>query len=214
VSRHLSSDGFDVIECGDGRQVLEHVTSSRFDLIVLDGELSGLDGIALCRAIRRGSANACSPILIVATSSVESDKVLAFANGADDYITKPLRIREFLARVTAVIRRTQRVTDHSERGLIHGPNIRLDPSRRRVVVRESVVVCSKREFDLLYALASSPGIVFSREQLVTRYWRDGRDVNARLIDSIICRLRRKIERDPELPELIITVWGSGYKFSE
>jgi DNA-binding response OmpR family regulator len=214
ISRHLLSEGFDVLECGDGRQALEHVTASRFELIVLDGALPGLDGIALCRAIRQGSANAGSAILIVATSSAESDKVLALANGADDYMTKPLSIREFLARVSAVMRRAHRVTEHNERGPIDRPDIRLDPSRRQVVVRGSVVVCSKQEFDLLYALASSPGIVFTREQLVARYWRRGPGADARLVDPIISRLRRKIERDPDMPTLIITVWGRGYKFVE
>jgi DNA-binding response OmpR family regulator len=214
ISRHLLSEGFDVVECGDGRQALEHVTASRFELIVLDGALSGLDGIALCRAIRQGSANAGSAILIVSKSSAESDKVLALGNGADDYMTKPLSIREFLARVSAVMRRAHRVTDHNEKAAIDRPDIRLDPSRRQAVVRGSVVACSKQEFDLLYALASSPGIVFTREQLVARYWRGGPDADVRLVDPIISRLRRKIERDPDTPTLIITVWGSGYKFVE
>jgi DNA-binding response OmpR family regulator len=210
----LLSDGFDVIECGDGRQVLEHVTSSRFELIVLDGALSGLDGIALCRAIRKESANARSAILIVATSSAESDKVLALGNGADDYMTKPLSMPEFMARVSAVMRRAYGVIDHKEKGPIDRPDIRLDPSKRQVVVRGSLVACSKQEFDLLYALASSPGIVFTREQLIAQHWRGSPDADVRLVDPIICRLRRKIRRDPHTPKLILTVWGSGYKFME
>ncbi len=214
VSSHLLSDGFDVIDCDDGRQVLEHVTSSRFDLIVLDGALSGLDGIALCRAIRTGSANARSAILIVATSSAESDKVLALGNGADDYMTKPLSMPEFLARVSAVMRRAYPVMDQNQTAPIDRPDIQLDPSKRQVVVRGSVVACSKQEFDLLYALASSPGIVFTREQLLAQYWRDDRAADVRLVDPIICRLRRKIQRDPHTPQLILTVWGSGYKFME
>ena len=214
ISRHLLLEGFDVVECGDGREALERVTASRFELIVLDGALTGLDGIALCRAIRQSAVNTGSAILIVATSSAESDKVLAFVNGADDYMTKPLSIREFLARVAAVMRRAHRVIEHHERGPIDRPEIRLDPSKRQVVVCGSAVACSKQEFDLLYALASSPGIVFTREQLVARYWRGSRDAGVRLVDPIISRLRRKIESDPETPTLIITVWGMGYKFAE
>jgi DNA-binding response OmpR family regulator len=212
ISRHLFSEGFEILECGDGREALEQTTASRFELIVLDGALSGLDGIALCRAIRQGSANARSAIFIVATSASESDKVLALVNGADDYLTKPLSIREFLARVSAVMRRTQPAGDGKDP--IDRSDIRLDPSKRQVFVRGSAVACSKQEFDLLYALASSPGVVFSREQLVARYWRGGSDAEVRLVDPIISRLRRKIERHPDAPRLILTVWGVGYKFSE
>jgi DNA-binding response OmpR family regulator len=214
ISRHLFSEGFEILECGDGREALEQITASRFELIVLDGALSGLDGIALCRAIRQGSANSRSAILIVATSTSESDKVLALVNGADDYLTKPLGIREFLARVSAVMRRTQPAADSHGKDPIARSDIRVDPSKRQVLVRGSVVACSKQEFDLLYALASSPGIVFSREELVARYWRGGPGAEVRLVDPIVSRLRRKIERNPDAPRMILTVWGVGYKFSE
>jgi len=214
ISQHLFSEGFETFECRDGREALERVSASAFELIVLDGALSGIDGIALCRAIRHGSANSRTAILIVATSACESDKVLALINGADDYLTKPLSIREFLARVSAVMRRTQRAADSNAKASIVRADIQLDPAKRKVLVRGCAVSCSRQEFDLLYALASSPGIVFSREQLVAKYWRGGRDADVRLVDPIISRLRRKIERDPDSPRLIVTVWGVGYKFSE
>ena len=144
--------------------------------------------------------------------------MLALVNGADDYLTKPLSIREFLARVSAVMRRARRVAGTSTKKAIDRPDIQLDPSRRQVVVRGTAVACSKQEFDLLYALASSAGIVFSREELLARHWSASaasplrRDV--RLVDPIISRLRRKIEDDPDEPRLILTVWGIGYKFAE
>lgn len=217
LSHHLASEGFDVGECGDGREALEHLSDSPFDLVVLDAALRGLDGIALCRAIRQGSANSHAAIFIVAASAAESDKVLALVNGADDYVTKPLSIREFLARVSAVMRRTARAIAPDVKRPIHRADIQLDPSKRQVRVRGRVVACSKQEFDLLYALASSPGIVFSREQLLARHWStfagDHRS-SIRLVDPIISRLRRKIEHAPDSPRLIITVWGVGYKFSE
>jgi len=142
---------------------------------------------------------------------------------------KPLSIREFLARVSAVMRRARRGAHTGTKKAINRPDIQLDPSRRLVVVRGTAVACSKQEFDLLYALASSPGIVFSREELIARYWSPSaastsalrasagrsplrRDV--RLVDPIISRLRRKIENDPAEPRLIATVWGIGYKFVE
>jgi two-component system OmpR family response regulator len=223
VSRHLLSEGFDIGECGDGLEALRCITVSRFDLIVLDGALSGLDGIALCRAIRQGSANLHSAVFIVATSASESDKVLALVNGADDYLIKPLSIREFLARVSAVMRRTERASERSTRSPIERADVRLDPARRQVFVRGRAIACSKQEFDLLYALAASPGIVFSREELLARYWpasaasplRRGKPETAiRLVDPIVSRLRRKIERQPDVPRMILTVWGVGYKFAE
>ena len=213
LSHHLASEGFDVGECGDGREALEHLSDSPFDLVVLDAALRGLDGIALCRAIRQGSANSHAAIFIVAASAAESDKVLALVNGADDYVTKPLSIREFLARVSAVMRRTARATEADVKRPIHRSDIQLDPSTRQVRVRGRVVACSKQEFDLLYALASSPGIVFSREQLLARHW-SSFATGIRLVDPIISRLRRKIEHNPDSPQLIITVWGVGYKFAE
>jgi two-component system response regulator ResD len=222
ISRHLLSEGFAIGECGDGREVLEHIAVSRFDLIVLDGALPGLDGIALCRAIRQGSANPHSAVFIVAHSPAESDKVLALVNGADDYLTKPLNIREFLARVSAVMRRARRTADRSAQSPIDRADIRLDPAKRQVLVRGRSIACSKQEFDLLYALASSPGVVFSREELLERYWPAsaaaalGRERPAaiRLVDPIISRLRRKLQLDGGAPGLIVTVWGIGYKFAE
>jgi two-component system OmpR family response regulator/two-component system alkaline phosphatase synthesis response regulator PhoP len=217
VSRHLLSEGFDVVECGNGREVLDRTTTSRFDLIALDSSLSGLDGIALCRVIRQGSANLHSAIVMVSASAAESDKVLALANGADDYLTKPLSIREFLARVSAVMRRTERAVEFGTHPPVDRADIRLDPAKRQVLVRGQAISCSKQEFDLLYALASSPGIVFSRQDLLARCWPPESRTRAaavRLVDPIVSRLRRKIERQPDAPRLIVTVWGIGYKFAE
>ena len=221
LSHHLGSEGFDVGECVDGREALEHLSDSPFDLVVLDASLRGLDGIALCRAIRQGSPNAHAAIFIVAASAAESDKVLALVNGADDYVTKPLSIREFLARVSAVMRRTVRAIEVDAKRPIHRGDVQLDPSKRQVRVRGRAVACSKQEFDLLYALASSPGIVFTREELLARYWSafahatvSRSDSSIRLVDPIISRLRRKIEHEPDSPRLILTVWGVGYKFAE
>ena len=216
------SEGFDIVECGDGRGALEHLATSHFDLIVLDGGLPGLDGIALCRAIRQGSTNPRSAVFIVAASAAESDTVLALVNGADDYLTKPFSMREFLARVSAVLRRVERAGNGRPRDPIDRSDVRLDPSKRQVHVRGRAIACSKQEFDLLYALACSPGTVFSREELLARHWpafakaTAGRPAGGaiRLVDPIISRLRRKIEIDPDSPRVILTVWGVGYKFSE
>jgi two-component system OmpR family response regulator/two-component system alkaline phosphatase synthesis response regulator PhoP len=214
LSQHLHSDGFAIDECVDGREALERLMRSAFDLIVVDAALSGLDGIALCRAVRNGVTNPDAAIFVVAGSGAESDKVLAFVNGADDYLTKPLSVREFLARVSAVMRRIERTAERHPRSAIHRADLRLDPSRREVVVRGQLIACSRQEFELLYALASSPGIVFSREELLARYWPKGGPKDVRLVDPIVSRLRRKIEREADTPQMILTVWGIGYKFTE
>jgi DNA-binding response OmpR family regulator len=214
LSRHLHSDGFVIDECADGREALELLTADPFDLVVLDAALAGLDGIALCRAIRHGGANPDAAIFIVAGSAAETDKVLAFVNGADDYLTKPLGIREFLARVSAVMRRIERAAERRTRSAVRRADLALDPSRRQVVVRGQPITCSKQEFELLYALASSPGIVYSREQLVERHWPKGVRKDVRLVDPIVSRLRRKIEQHADAPQMIVTVWGIGYKFAE
>jgi DNA-binding response OmpR family regulator len=213
LSHHLYLDGFAIDECADGRDALERVTTGRFDLIVVEAALAGLDGIALCRAIRHSPVNPRAAVFVVARSAAETDKVLALSNGADDYLTKPLGMLEFMARVSAVMRRIER-TSHGGRQLVESGDLILDPSRRQVVVRGQRVACSKQEFDLLYGLAASPGIVFSREELVTRYWPDGGARDARLVDPIVSRLRRKIEREPDSPQMILTVWGIGYKFAD
>ena len=229
VTRHLISEGFEVVECCDGLEALDHLTTELLDLVVLDGALPGLDGIALCRAIRQGSVNRDSAIFIVASSTTESDTVLALVNGADDYLAKPLSMREFLARVAAVMRRAARACERGAPHPIERADFRLDPARRQVMIRGRSIACSKQEFELLYALASSPGIVFSREQLLARHWtafaassqrRGTSDSSApprtaiRLVDPIVSRLRRKIEREPDAPRMIVTVWGVGYKFAE
>jgi len=214
LSRHLSSDGFEIAECVNGRDAFDRVVGARFDLVVLDAALPGLDGITLCRAIRHSAANPLAAVFVVAGSAAESDKVLALVNGADDYLTKPVSEREFLARVSAVMRRIVPGGYQPPATTIETADLRLDPMRRQVFVRGEGIVCSKQEFNLLYGLASSPGIVFSRDELVTHYWPKSVRHDVRLVDPIVSRLRRKIERHPDAPRLILTVWGVGYKFAE
>jgi len=237
LSRHLRTDGFSSDECGDGRDAFERLTTSPFDLVILDATLPRLDGIALCRAIRQEAANRDAGVFVLGTSAAESDKVLALINGADDYLTKPVSIREFLARVCAVMRRAARTSGMAARERIQRGDLDLDPSRRQLIVRGRPIACSRQEFDLVYALAAAPGIVFTREELLARHWpafaasrlrrgKSGTDEalagtpaddnhrrqDVRLVDPIVSRVRRKIERNPDDPEMILTVWGVGYKF--
>lgn len=210
---HLGLAGFEVAECGNGTLGLERARAEKFDLIVLDVMLPGLDGITVCRAIRTQGANTTTAILMVTARDTESDTVLGLESGADDYLAKPFGIRELVARAAALLRRSDRndVPSGASQG-IRSRDLTLDAERRAVVVRGAAVELTKQEFDLLYLLASRRGIVFSRTALLAKVWSGDTYVTDRTVDTVVSRLRRKIERDPQDPELILTAWGVGYKF--
>jgi DNA-binding response OmpR family regulator len=213
---HLDKAGFQVDECIEGTGALRLLRAEAFDLIVLDVMLPGLDGVSVCRGVRSGGANVASPILMVTARDAESDKVIGLESGADDYIAKPFGIREFLARVTAVTRRhgrTQTADASDDAPLSQGPIV-IDVEKRVAIVRGKPVDLTRQEFDLLHKLASRRGIVFNRTALLHAAWKDDAFVTERTVDSVISRLRKKIEIDPKDPELILTAWGVGYKFSD
>jgi DNA-binding response OmpR family regulator len=175
----------------------------------------GLDGITLCRAIRSQSLNAASAVLMLTAHASESDKVLGLESGADDYVTKPFGVREMVARVGAILRRNERIDTPAYAPSprhVRSRDVTLDPDRREALVRGRAADLTRQEFDLLYLLAARPGIVFSRAALLTRVWPDDTFVTERTVDTVISRLRRKIEPDAQNPELILTAWGVGYKF--
>jgi DNA-binding response OmpR family regulator len=179
--------------------------------------LPGLDGVTVCRAIRRDSINASTPILMLTARREESDKVLGLDSGADDYLTKPFGIRELMARVRALLRRGQaRPLPDAASALkpITYRHITVDPARRRVRVGQQDVELTANEFQLLTVLLSSPGIVFSREALLSKVWKDQTFVTVRSVDTLVKRLRKKIEKDPAEPSVILTVWGTGYKAAD
>ena len=180
--------------------------------------LPGIDGMTLCRAIRRDSPNADSPILMLTARRDESDKVLGLDSGADDYLTKPFGVRELMARVRALLRRGASTRpqpgdgDHA-RPLVY-KHIEVDPARRRVRVGTRDVDLTFNEFELLRVLLSNPGIVFSREALLSKVWKDDTFVTVRSVDTLVKRIRKKIEEDPAGPAVILTVWGAGYKAAD
>jgi DNA-binding response OmpR family regulator len=213
VRLHLELAGFDVEECGDGRGALRRVREHTFELLVLDVMLPGLDGVSLCRAIRADGPNMATPVLMLTARDTESDKVVGLESGADDYLTKPFGVRELVARVGAITRRHGRSAPPAARSeRMTTTHVELDPERRKAIVRGRAVELTRQEFDLLYHLARRPGIVYSRAALLQNVWSDDTYVTERTIDTVISRLRRKIERDPQDPELILTAWGVGYKF--
>jgi DNA-binding response OmpR family regulator len=215
VRFHLSLAGFETEEVADGRTALDLVRTDRFDLVVLDVMLPGVDGVTICRAIRSGGPNQRSGVLMLTARDTEPDKVIGLESGADDYLTKPFGVREFMARVTSVVRRSSgELTgpDRSETGTVTSADVTLDPDRRQARVRGELVELTRQEFDILYLLASRRGIVFSRAALIAKVWGDHTYVTERTVDAVVSRLRRKVERDPDDPEMILTAWGVGYKF--
>jgi len=219
IQLHLGLEGLEIEAVADGQEALVRANSQAFDLVILDLMLPGVDGISIARAIRRDGPNQDVPILILTARSDESDKVLGLESGADDYLSKPFGVRELVARARALLRRPRRsqlqaeAASGGERPLeIHG--LHIDPSRRLVRIKGDAVDLTAQEFRLLLVLASHPGIVFSRDALLTRVWPDHTFVTERSVDSLVKRLRRRIEKDPADPQILLTVWGSGYKFAD
>jgi DNA-binding response OmpR family regulator len=211
---HLESRGFEVDEALDGEGALTRLGAKAYDLVVLDLRLPKLDGVSVCKAMRAAGPNTDTPILMVTARGEEADKVTGLESGADDYLAKPFGVQEFLARVGALLRRhhrEHRAEDTPARD-VTARGIYLDAVRRRAVVRGRVTMLTRQEFDLLFRLMSHRGRVFTRASLLESVWRDDRFVTDRTVDTLVSRLRRKIEHDPEHPTLITTAWGVGYQF--
>jgi DNA-binding response OmpR family regulator len=208
IVTNLEAAGFECASSPDGGRALADFASWKPALVVLDLGLAGLDGLEVTRRIRRESD---VPILVVTARSGESDKLLGLEIGADDYMTKPFSTAELVARVRALLRRSSGAV--GERVLEIG-GLRIDPARRSVEHDGKPLVFTTLEFDLLYFLASRPGRVFSREALMEQVWGTDRVVDDRSIDSLVSRVRRKMEEDPSKPRWVQTVWGAGYRFSE
>jgi DNA-binding response OmpR family regulator len=218
IGLHLGLEGLEPSAVADGREALVRLAATRFDLVVLDLMLPGVDGVTICKTLRRSGPNVDTPVLMLTARGEEADTVIGLESGADDYLAKPFGVREFVARVRALLRRPRAsagaaATDAGERPLaVHGDEV--DPARRRVRVRGDEVELTAQEFRLLYVLASHPGIVFSREALLARVWPGETFVTPRSVDTLVKRLRKRIEVDTEAPLLVRTVWGAGYKFAD
>jgi DNA-binding response OmpR family regulator len=206
----LERDGFKVVHARDGEEALARFAEEDIDLVVLDLMLPRLDGLEVCKRLR---AESTVPIIMLTARDDELDKVLGLELGADDYITKPFSIREFRSRVRALLRRAASPHLAGEREeLIERGELRIDVPRRTVEVRGDLVQLTFIEFEMLVVLAQSPGVVFSRRELLERL-RGGADYREpRTIDVHVRHLREKIERDPSNPELILTMRGAGYRF--
>lgn len=215
---HLHDLRCDVTLAYDGNSGLEKALGSTYSLIILDLMLPGVEGLELCRRLR--SQPDYTPILMLTAKSSELDRVIGLEMGADDYLTKPFSIREFLARVKALFRRVEAMsasaslssTDQPSR--IQADELQIDINKRKVSVGQSQVELTAKEFDLLVQFASNPGRVYTRAQLLDLVWGYGHESYQHTVNSHINRLRAKIEKDPGDPRFILTVWGVGYKFSD
>jgi DNA-binding response OmpR family regulator len=217
VCLHLGIEGYTCDGVADGRDALDRAQQNRYDLLVLDVMIPGIDGLSLCRAIRNGRNNSDVPILMLTARREESDKVIGLESGADDYLTKPFGVRELVARARALLRRPRRSElavdgDGNQVVRIHG--VEIDPARRRVTVNARAVELTDQEFRLLHLLATHAGIVFSREALLAKIWRGDTFVTVRSVDTLVKRLRRRVEPDAAHPRYLLTVWGVGYKFAD
>jgi DNA-binding response OmpR family regulator len=208
----LRKEGYEVIPASTGREALARFQEGQFDLVVLDVMLPEVDGFDVCRQLR---AKSSVPIIMLTAKAEELDKVLGLELGADDYITKPFSMREFRSRVKAVLRRANvaRNGDAADEPLVHG-DLSVDFAKRQVELRGNPVRLTYVEFEILAALARSPGRVFSRNMLLERLWGDSSFRDPRTIDVHIRHLREKLELDPANPELIFTVRGVGYHFRD
>lgn len=211
---HLEDLGFEVIAEDHGELGLGKAQSEDFDLIILDIMLPGLDGMEICKRIRM--EDRLTPIMMLTSRSEELDKVLGLELGADEYITKPFSIREFIARVKALFRRMEVDAESSSpkaaATAIKIETLHIDSEKRRVTVAGESIELTAKEFDLLYLFASHPGKAYSRQQLLDIIWGYQFSGYEHTVNSHINRLRAKIEMDPAKPRYIQTVWSVGYRF--
>lgn len=208
--RYLEHEGHAVVVVGDGRAALEEIRRNAPDLMVLDVMMPRVDGLDVCRILRRESD---LPVLMLTARTSEDDLLLGLDLGADDYLTKPYSPRELAARVRTLLRRT-RPADKTPSPILRVGNLQIDPVRHEVRADDAEIACTPGEFHLLEALAAEPGRVFTRNQLLRHLHGYDSYVTARTVDVHVMNLRRKIEPDPRRPVRLVTVYGIGYKLTD
>jgi DNA-binding response OmpR family regulator len=209
LALNLRAEGYQVETAVDGEQGLRLGRELNLDLVVLDVMLPKLDGLTVCRLLRKESD---VPIILLTARGTETDKIIGLETGADDYITKPFSLGEFLARVRAALRRGR--SAHTPASELTSGDLRLDLIGRRAFLAEQEIQLAPREFDLLATLMHNRGAVLTRDLLLAQVWGDDFPGDARTVDVHIRWLRRKIESDPSAPQRIGTVRGVGYRFED
>ena len=211
---HLEDLECNVSSAISGIQGLKKAREFDYDLIILDLLLPELDGLEICRTIRAEKINV--PILMLTAKSEDIDKIIGLETGADDYLTKPFNVREFISRVKAIFRRVNMIKEdiYPHHKKITYKRLTIIQDKRKVTLNDNNINLTPKEFDLLTLLASNPGISYSREQLLNKVWGYEFSGYDHTVNSHINRLRSKIEIDLNRPEYILTTWGIGYRFND
>lgn len=216
VAMHLKDIGCQADIAGNGEEGVRRFQTHPYDIVILDLMLPGMDGLSVCRSLRAGPDYV--PILMLTAKSSELDRVLGLEIGADDYLTKPFSLPELLARVKALLRRTDalkaRAADGGADETLQRGDLTIAVGKRRVRRGGQELTLTAREFDLLLHFARHPGRVFTRAQLLDQVWGYSHEGYEHTVNSHINRLRAKIEQDPARPRWVLTVWGVGYRFSD
>lgn len=210
---NLRDEGFLIVHEDDGAKALLQLENTDWDAVILDLMLPNVDGLEICRRIRQMTRYL--PVIIISARSSETERILGLEMGADDYLAKPFSVLELVARVKALFRRQQAMGRdiRLDMGNIACHSLTIDPLAREVRLRGELVDLTPREFDLLYWFARHPGEVFSRLDLLAGVWGYQHEGYEHTVNTHINRLRLKIEQDAAAPEIILTVWGKGYKFA-
>lgn len=211
---HLSDLGFQIQVKNNGKEGFDTANTNAFELIVMDLMLPEMDGISICQRLR--ALDNYTPILMLTAKSEEIDKIIGLESGADDYLTKPFKIREFIARVKAIMRRQDQYKESAQakaKNMLFG-ELELDETMRKVILSKKRIELTPKEFDLLLLMAKNPGRSYSRGELLELIW--GYDFSGyeHTVNAHINRLRSKIENDPNHPQFILTTWGVGYRFND
>ncbi len=214
IELHLDDLNCETEMYHNGREGYEAVLKNNPDLIILDVNLPEMNGLDICRRLRAEKVNI--PILMLTARSEEIDKILGLETGADDYLTKPFGVRELIARVKALFRRVEIETqsDNTENEIISFKKLSIDKNKRKVLVNAKRVELTPKEFELLYLLASHPGVTYDRKDLLNLVWSYDFEGYEHTVNSHINRLRSKIETDPNNPDYVLTTWGVGYRFND
>jgi DNA-binding response OmpR family regulator len=216
VAINLEDQGYSVRVENDGRAGLEQALAGAFDLVILDLNLPGVDGLEICRQLR--ARQRYTAILMLTARTTELDRVLGLEVGADDYLTKPFSVRELMARVKALLRRMEAFAAAAAAGIedeaqvLKIGDLELSPAEHLVRIAGQPVDLTAKEFELLEFFARHPGRVFTRAQLLDNVWGYAHDGYEHTVNTHINRLRSKIEQDPSSPRFVLTVWGVGYRF--
>ena len=214
VAYNLEKEGYETLKALDGEKALQLIRTKNPDLVILDLMLPGIQGLEVCKRIRKVPETAAIPIIMLTAKGEEIDKVLGLEVGADDYITKPFSVKELMARVKALLRRADVRKAPDKADAFEFKGLRIDLKSYEVTVNGRNVNLSPTEFKLLRFLSQNPGRVYSRDQILDRVWGDESYVEPRTVDVHIRRLRSRIEHDESRPDYIVTVRGAGYKFMD